>query len=94
MSIRKAAGEWVPLMLGIEPESCGVCQEGLYRNTTMFRGGWARCSLCHHFVHYACLASGKVKFLKRRPRVCKNCDEAVILSTTLPSQSSQESTVD
>ncbi|MCZ6580281.1 MAG: hypothetical protein O6840_01465, partial [Nitrospirae bacterium] len=71
-----SAGEWAPLMLGIEPEKCGVCGDGLYRNTTMLRGGWSRCSICNRFVHYTCLASGKVKFLKRRPRVCKNCQQA------------------
>ena len=76
MSIRRAAGEWEPLLLGIEPEHCGVCQQELYRNTTMLRGGWERCSLCGKFVHYACLASGKVKFLKRRPRVCLSCDQS------------------
>jgi hypothetical protein len=25
-------------------------------------------------VHYSCLASGKVSYLKRRPRVCQTCD--------------------
>ncbi|MEC4673891.1 MAG: hypothetical protein VST68_06855 [Nitrospirota bacterium] len=75
MSIRKAAGEWEPLLLGIEPEHCGVCGLGLYRDHTMLKGGWQRCSICNKFVHYACLASGKVSFLKRRPRVCKHCDQ-------------------
>ena len=74
MSIRNRGGEWEPLLLGIEPENCGVCHEGLYRNLTMLRGGWSRCSICEHFVHYSCLASGKVSFLKRRPRVCQTCD--------------------
>ncbi len=75
MSIRNRAGEWAPLLLGVEPETCGVCNQVLYRNTTMLKGGWERCSVCHRFVHYACLASGKVAFLKRRPRVCLNCDQ-------------------
>ena len=74
MSIRNRAGEWEPLLLGIEPESCGVCGKGLYRNITMLRGGWSRCSICENFVHYSCLASGKVSYLKRRPRVCQTCD--------------------
>jgi hypothetical protein len=73
MSIRNRAGEWEPLLLGIEPEMCGVCHEGLYRNLTLLRGGWSRCSICERFVHYSCLASGKVSYLKRRPRVCKTC---------------------
>ncbi|MDT7043275.1 hypothetical protein [Candidatus Nitronereus thalassa] len=76
MSIRQGAGEWEPLLLGIQAEHCGVCDQELYRNTTMFKGGWQRCSVCGHFVHYACLASGKVKFLKRRPRVCLHCNES------------------
>ena len=74
MSIRNRAGEWEPLLLGIEPEHCGVCGEGLYRNKTMLRGGWARCSICESFIHYSCLASGKISYLKRRPRVCLTCD--------------------
>ena len=73
MSIRNRGGEWEPLMLGIEPESCAVCSEGLYRNLTFLRGGWSRCSICDRFVHYSCLASGKVSFLKMRPRVCQTC---------------------
>lgn len=73
MSIRNRAGEWEPLLLGIEPEACGVCGEGLYRNLTMLRGGWSRCSQCEQFVHYSCLASGKISYLKRRPRVCQSC---------------------
>lgn len=39
----------------------------------MLRGGWSRCTVCDEFVHYSCLASGKVSFLKARPRVCKTC---------------------
>ena len=39
----------------------------------MLRGGWSRCTICDEFVHYSCLASGKVSFLKARPRVCKAC---------------------
>ena len=73
MSIRKAAGTWEPMLLGIDPRICPVCKEGLYRNKTMFTGGWSRCALCEEFVHYSCLASGKVSFLKARPRVCKTC---------------------
>lgn len=61
------------MLLGIEPRICHVCRKGLYRNTTFLRGGWARCTLCNEFVHYSCLASGKVRFLKQRPRVCKSC---------------------
>jgi len=80
MSIRNRAGEWEPLLLGIEPEHCGVCNQVLYRNTTMLKGGWERCSMCHRFVHYACLVSGKVQFLKRRPRVCLNCEHTLAKS--------------
>ena len=76
MSIRKAGGEWEPMLLGIVPRLCKVCKEGLYRDKTMLRGGWSRCTVCDEFVHYSCLASGKVKFLKRRPRVCVACHEA------------------
>ena len=79
MSIRNRAGEWEPLLLGIEPEMCGVCHEGLYRNLTLLRGGWSRCSICERFVHYSCLASGKVSYLKRRPRVCKTCAAQQVL---------------
>jgi len=52
---------------------CRVCHEDLYRDKTMLRGGWSRCTICDEFVHYSCLASGKVSFLKARPRVCKTC---------------------
>lgn len=76
MSIRKAGGDWEPMLLGIEPRLCKVCKQGLYRDKTMLRGGWSRCTVCDEFVHYSCLASGKVKFLKRRPRVCLVCHEA------------------
>jgi len=76
MSIRKAAGEWEPMLLGIEPRNCKVCRQGLYRDKTMFRGGWSRCTVCDEFVHYSCLASGKVSFLKARPRICKHCRAA------------------
>ena len=76
MSIRKAGGDWEPMLLGIEPRLCKVCKEGLYRDKTLLRGGWSRCTVCDEFVHYSCLASGKVKFLKRRPRVCLVCHEA------------------
>ena len=61
------------MLLGIEPRICTVCKEELYRNKTFFSGGWSRCALCEDFVHYSCLASGKVSFLKARPRVCKTC---------------------
>ncbi len=73
MSIRKAGGEWEPLLLGIQPRFCKVCHQDLYRDKTLFRGGWSRCTVCDEFVHYSCLASGKVKFFKLRPRVCKLC---------------------
>ena len=76
MSIRKGGGDWEPMLLGIEPRKCKVCKEGLYRNKTFFTGGWSRCALCDEFVHYSCLASGKVSFLKARPRVCKTCRAA------------------
>ena len=73
MSIRKAGGDWEPMLLGIEPRVCPVCGKGLYRNMTLFRGGWSRCATCDQFVHYSCLASGKSGVLKARPRVCKVC---------------------
>lgn len=76
MSIRKAGGDWEPMLLGIEPRHCKVCKQGLYRDKTLLRGGWSRCSVCDEFVHYSCLASGKVSFLKARPRVCKICRAA------------------
>ena len=76
MSIRKAGGDWEPMLLGIEPRQCKVCQEGLYRDKTFLSGGWSRCTLCDQFVHYTCLASGRVSFLKARPRVCKTCRAA------------------
>jgi hypothetical protein len=76
MSIRQGGGTWEPMLLGIEPRNCKVCKEGLYRNKTFFTGGWSRCSLCEEFVHYSCLANGKVSFLKVRPRVCKTCRAA------------------
>ena len=76
MSIRNAGGDWEPMLLGIEPRNCSVCKEELYRNKTFFSGGWSRCALCEEFVHYNCLASGKVSFLKARPRVCKTCRAA------------------
>lgn len=76
MSIRKAGGEWEPMLLGVEPRLCRVCREDLYRDKTMLRGGWSRCTVCDEFVHYSCLASGKVSFLKARPRVCKTCRSA------------------
>lgn len=73
MSIRKAGGDWEPMLLGIEPRHCKVCKQGLYRDKTMLRGGWSRCTICDEFVHYSCLASGKFSFLKARPRICKTC---------------------
>lgn len=76
MSIRKAGGDWEPMLLGIEPRNCKVCKQGLYRDKTMFRGGWSRCTVCDEFVHYSCLASGKFSFLKARPRICKTCRAA------------------
>ncbi len=76
MSIRKIGGDWEPMLLGIEPRNCKVCKQGLYRNKTFFTGGWSRCTSCDEFVHYSCLASGKVSFLKVRPRMCKTCRAA------------------
>ncbi|MDZ4856254.1 MAG: hypothetical protein SGJ26_15585 [Nitrospirota bacterium] len=76
MSIRNAGGDWEPMLLGIEPRNCMVCKETLYRNKTFLSGGWSRCALCEEFVHYSCLANGKVSFLKARPRVCKTCRTA------------------
>lgn len=73
MSLRFKGGEWEPMLLGIEPRRCRVCGKLLYRNVTLLRGGWSRCSVCSEFVHYSCLSSGRVKFLKQRPRVCKAC---------------------
>ena len=61
------------MLLGVEARLCRVCREDLYRDKTMLRGGWSRCTICDEFVHYSCLASGKVSFLKARPRVCKPC---------------------
>ncbi len=61
------------MLLGVESRTCGVCGKGLYRNFTFLRGGWARCTICEAFVHYSCLASGKVRFLKQRPRLCRSC---------------------
>lgn len=73
MSIRKAGGDWEPMLLPIQPRDCKVCKQGLYRDKTMLRGGWSRCTVCDEFIHYSCLASGKVSFLKARPRICKSC---------------------
>jgi hypothetical protein len=70
------------MLLGIEPRICKVCKEGLYRNKTMFSGGWSRCALCEDFVHYSCLANGKVSFLKARPRVCKVCRGAQAVASS------------
>lgn len=84
MSIRKAGGEWESLLLGIEPRTCRVCQQGLYRNLTFLRGGWSRCTHCDQFVHYSCLASGKVTWLKKRPRVCRVCDQEHHLDPSQP----------
>lgn len=89
MSIRKAGGDWEPMLLGIEPRQCKVCKEGLYRNKTLLSGGWSRCALCEEFVHYSCLASGKISFLKARPRMCKICRAA---QTETPS-TSQKATI-
>ena len=66
----------MPMLLPVEGRQCAVCKDGLYRDTTMLRGGWSRCTVCDEFVHYGCLASGKVSFLKARPRVCKACRAA------------------
>lgn len=81
MSFRMAGGEWEPMLLGIEPRMCSVCGKGLYRNVTLLRGGWSRCTVCDQFVHYSCLASGRTRFLKVRPRVCKVCREAQVPSS-------------
>lgn len=77
------------MLLGIEPRHCKVCNEGLYRNKTFFTGGWSRCASCDEFVHYSCLASGKVSFLKARPRVCKAC-RAAQEGTPSPSSAKDE----
>ncbi len=61
------------MTLPVQARLCRVCREDLYRDKTMLRGGWSRCTICDEFVHYSCLASGKVSFLKARPRVCKTC---------------------
>ena len=71
--LRNGGGDWEPMLLGIEPRNCKVCNQGLYRDKTMLRGGWPRCAVCDEFVHYSCLASGKISFLKQRPRICKTC---------------------
>ncbi|MBI3357447.1 MAG: hypothetical protein HY038_11890 [Nitrospirae bacterium] len=92
MSMRKGGGDWEPMLLGIEPRNCSVCQQGLYRDKTMFRGGWSRCTVCDEFVHYSCLASGKVSFLKARPRVCKTC-RAAQEGTSSPSPTKDETPV-
>lgn len=84
MSIRKAGGDWEPMLLPIEPRQCKVCRQGLYRDKTMLRGGWSRCSVCDEFVHYSCLASGKVSFLKARPRICKTCRAAESAASATP----------
>ena len=94
MSIRKAAGDWEPMLLGIEPRNCKVCQQGLYRDKTMLRGGWSRCAVCDEFVHYSCLASGRISFLKARPRICKTCRTAEEQAKqAAPSPSSQPASV-
>src|SRR4029453_13595706 len=71
MSIKKAGGDLEPMLLPIEPRHCKVCKQGLYRDKTMFRGGWSRCTVCDEFVHYSCPARGNFSFLKARPRTCK-----------------------
>jgi hypothetical protein len=73
MSIRKAGGEWESMLLGIKPRTCKVCGKGLYRDMTLLKGGWSRCSRCDEFVHYSCLASGRSGIFKARPRVCQAC---------------------
>jgi hypothetical protein len=64
------------MLLGIEPRTCKVCGKGLYRNMTLLRGGWSRCTVCDEFVHYSCLMAGATRFFKRRPRICKLCRDA------------------
>jgi hypothetical protein len=83
MSLRKAGGEWEPLLLGIQPRACAVCGKSLYRNLTFLRGGWSRCTICDQFIHYSCLASGKTKLLKKRPRVCKSCHAHTVSGCTI-----------
>jgi len=61
------------MLLGIEPRTCRVCNKGLYRDVTLLKGGWARCTVCNEFVHYCCLAAGKSGVFKARPRVCQAC---------------------
>lgn len=80
------------MLLGVEPRTCRICQQGLYRDKTLFRGGWSRCTVCEEFVHYSCLASGKVSFLKARPRVCRAC-RAAQEGTSSSSQKKEESPV-
>lgn len=62
--------------LEIQPTACPVCRQGLYRNVTFLTGGWARCTICDEFVHYACLNGGQ--FLKDRPRVCTDCKDGLV----------------
>ena len=59
------------LTLQIQPATCPVCQNGLYRNSTFLTGGWARCAVCSEVVHYSCLSGGRI--FKKRPRICRDC---------------------
>ena len=86
--LRNGGGDWEPMLLGIEPRNCKVCNQGLYRDKTMLRGGWSRCAVCDEFVHYSCLASGKISFLKQRPRICKTCKTAAEQVKQAPSSPS------
>ena len=83
--LRNGGGDWEPMLLGIEPRNCKVCNQGLYRDKTMLRGGWSRCAVCDEFVHYSCLASGKISFLKQRPRICKTCKTVAEQAKQAPS---------
>ncbi len=88
--LRNGGGDWEPMLLGIEPRNCKVCNQGLYRDKTMLRGGWSRCAVCDEFVHYSCLASGKFSFLKQRPRICKTCKTAAEQAKQAPSSPSSQ----
>ena len=88
--LRNGGGDWEPMLLGIEPRNCKVCNQGLYRDKTMLRGGWSRCAVCDEFVHYSCLASGKISFLKQRPRICKTCKTAAEQAKQAPSSPSSQ----
>ena len=83
-----AGGAWEPMLLGIEPRTCPVCRKGLYRDVTLFKGGWSRCMVCNEFIHYSCLAPGKSGFLKARPRICRTCRSKA--EAALPEEASSQ----